>query len=114
MIASQYNVDANKALIDQAKLSQGAVTIGDVLGQQTGIYSNQFGAGSSRPVIRGQDGARVKILQNSSENIDVSTLSPDHAVTVDPGLAKQVEVIRGPSTLLFGAPICVKSVVPTL
>ena len=91
------------SVIDQAKLSQGAVTIGDVLGQQTGIYSNQFGAGSSRPVIRGQDGARVKILQNSSENIDVSTLSPDHAVTVDPALAKQVEVIRGPSTLLFGA-----------
>mgnify|MGYP002713865712 FL=1 len=91
------------SVIDQTKLSQGAVTIGDVLGQQTGIYSNQFGAGSSRPVIRGQDGARVKILQNSSENIDVSTLSPDHAVTVDPALAKQVEVIRGPSTLLFGA-----------
>ena len=86
------------SVIDQTKLSQGAVTIGDVLGQQTGIYSNQFGAGSSRPVIRGQDGARVKILQNSSENIDVSTLSPDHAVTVDPALAKQVEVIRGPST----------------
>lgn len=91
------------SVIDQTKLSQGAVTIGDVLGQQTGISSNQFGAGSSRPVIRGQDGPRVKILQNSSENIDVSTLSPDHAVTVDPALAKQVEVIRGPSTLLFGA-----------
>ena len=54
-----------------------------------------------RPVIRGQDGPRVKVLQNSSENVDVSTLSPDHAVTVDPVLAKQVEVIRGPSTLLF-------------
>ncbi|MCH7336501.1 zinc piracy TonB-dependent receptor ZnuD [Acinetobacter sp. NIPH 2699] len=90
-------------VIDQKTLAQGAVTIGDALSNQVGVYSNQFGAGSSRPVIRGQDGARVKVLQNSSENIDVSTLSPDHAVTVDPALATQVEVIRGPSTLLFGA-----------
>ncbi|MGO3920221.1 zinc piracy TonB-dependent receptor ZnuD [Acinetobacter venetianus] len=90
-------------VVDQKRLAQVAVTIGEALSGETGIASNQFGAGSSRPVIRGQDGPRVKILQNSSENIDVSTLSPDHAVTVDPALAKQVEVIRGPSTLLFGA-----------
>ncbi|NAR64340.1 TonB-dependent receptor [Acinetobacter haemolyticus] len=90
-------------VVDQKTLTEGAVTIGDALASEVGIYSNQFGAGSSRPVIRGQDGARVKVLQNSSENIDVSTLSPDHAVTVDPALATQVEVIRGPSTLLFGA-----------
>ena len=90
-------------VVDQKRLAQGAVTIGEALSGETGISSNQFGAGSSRPVIRGQDGPRIKILQNSSENIDVSTLSPDYAVTVDPALAKQVEVIRGPSTLLFGA-----------
>ena len=90
-------------VVDQKRLAQGAVTIGEALSGETGISSNQFGVGSSRPVIRGQDGPRVKILQNSSENIDVSTLSPDHAVTVDPALAKQVEVIRGPSTLLFSA-----------
>ena len=90
-------------VVDQKRLAQGAVTIGEALSGETGISSNQFGAGTSRPVIRGQDGPRIKILQNSSENIDVSTLSPDHAVTVDPALAKQVEVIRGPSTLLFGA-----------
>lgn len=90
-------------VVDEKRLQQGAATIGEALSSEPGIYSNQFGAGSSRPVIRGQDGPRVKVLQNSSENIDVSTLSPDHAVTVDPALAKQVEVIRGPSTLLFGA-----------
>ena len=90
-------------VVDQKRLAQGAVTIGEALSGETGISSNQFGAGSSRPVIRGQDGPRIKILQNSSENIDVYTLSPDHAVKVDPALAKQVEVIRGPSTLLFGA-----------
>jgi iron complex outermembrane receptor protein len=71
-------------VVDQKHLTEGAATIGDALNSEVGIYSNQFGAGSSRPVIRGQDGPRVKVLQNSSENVDVSTLSPDHAVTVDP------------------------------
>lgn len=90
-------------IIDQKKLLMGATTIGDALVDELGVYSNQFGAGSSRPVIRGQDGPRVKVLQHASETADVSTLSPDHAITVDPILAKQVEVMRGPSTLLYAA-----------
>lgn len=90
-------------VVDQKALSERATTIGDALADELGVYSNQYGSGSSRPVIRGQYGPRVKVLQHASETADVSTLSPDHAVTVDPILAKQVEVIRGPSTLLYGA-----------
>ena len=90
-------------VIDQKQLAERGTTIGEALSGQLGVYSNQFGAGSSRPVIRGQDGPRVKVLQHASETSDVSSLSPDHAVTVDPILAKQVEVIRGPSTLLYAA-----------
>ena len=90
-------------VINQKKLAERGVTIGDALAGELGVYSNQFGSGSSRPVIRGQDGPRVKVLQHASETSDVSSLSPDHAVTVDPLLAKQVEVIRGPSTLLYAA-----------
>lgn len=90
-------------VIDHKKLAQGGVTIGDALAGELGVSSNQYGSGSSRPVIRGQDGARVKVLQHASETADISTLSPDHAVTVDPILAKQVEIIRGPSTLLYSA-----------
>ena len=90
-------------VIDQKKLTERSTTIGDAMADELGVYSNQYGSGSSRPVIRGQDGPRVKVLQHASEAADVSTLSPDHAVTVDPILAKQVEIIRGPSTLLYGA-----------
>lgn len=90
-------------VIEQKDLAERSATLGDALSGEVGVHTNQFGAGSSRPVIRGQDGARVKVLQNASENIDVSTLSPDHAVTVDPLLAKKVEIIQGPSTLLYGA-----------
>ena len=90
-------------VIKNDQLRQGGATIGEALTDQIGVYSNQFGPGASRPVIRGQDGARVKVLENASETMDVSTLSPDHAVMVDPILAKQVEIVRGPSTLLYGA-----------
>ncbi|WP_179993911.1 MULTISPECIES: zinc piracy TonB-dependent receptor ZnuD [unclassified Acinetobacter] len=90
-------------VIDQKTLAERSTTIGDAMADELGVYSNQYGSGSSRPVIRGQDGARVKVLQHASETADVSTLSPDHAITVDPILAKQVEIIRGPSTLLYGA-----------
>ena len=90
-------------VIEQKTLKERAPTIGDALADELGVYSNQYGSGSSRPVIRGQDGPRVKVLQHASETADVSALSPDHAVTVDPILAKQVEIIRGPSTLLYSA-----------
>ena len=90
-------------IIEQKSLKERAPTIGDALADELGVYSNQYGSGSSRPVIRGQDGPRVKVLQHASETADVSSLSPDHAVTVDPILAKQIEIIRGPSTLLYSA-----------
>ena len=98
---------ADFGVVDQTvsseKLQQGGTTLGEVLKDELGIRSNSFGAGSSRPVIRGQEGARVKVTQNGTESMDVSSLSPDHAVTIDPQLAQNIEVIRGPSTLLYGA-----------
>ncbi len=103
LIQSAADFAVADQVITQKALAERATTIGDALANELGVYSNQFGTGSSRPVIRGQDGARVKVLQHASETADVSTLSPDHTVMVDPILAKQVEVIRGPSTLLYGA-----------
>ena len=77
-------------------------TIGDTLSKELGITSQSFGAGVGAPVIRGQSGPRVRVLQNSLGNNDVSSLSPDHANGVDPIIAERVEVLRGPSTLLYG------------
>ncbi|MFC5513904.1 TonB-dependent receptor domain-containing protein [Massilia jejuensis] len=77
-------------------------TLGETLANQPGISSSHFGAGASRPVIRGMDGPRVKILADGAEVQDASTISPDHAVGFEPVLAERIEVLRGPSALAYG------------
>ena len=77
-------------VIDQKTLAERSTTIGDAMADELGVYSNQYGSGSSRPVIRGQDGPRVKVLQHASETADVSTLSPDHAITVEIGMGNRL------------------------
>jgi len=77
-------------------------TIGDTLQNEPGITSQSFGPGVGTPVIRGQSGPRVRVMQNSLGNNDVSSLSPDHANGVNPIIAERIEVLRGPSTLLYG------------
>lgn len=77
-------------------------TLGETLGTQRGITSSHFGAGASRPIIRGMEGPRIKILSDGAEVQDASTISPDHAVGFEPLLAERIEVLRGPSALAYG------------
>jgi len=80
-----------------------AGTLGETLERQSGVQSSFFGAGVGRPIIRGQDGARVQVLSNGTSSLDVSAVSVDHAVTIEPFLADQIEVLKGPATLLYGS-----------
>lgn len=76
-------------------------TLGDTLNGLPGIHADTFGAGASRPVVRGQTAPRVKVLSDSSELMDASQVSPDHAISTEPMLARRIEVLRGPAALRY-------------
>ncbi|KTC23490.1 MULTISPECIES: TonB-dependent receptor [Pseudomonas] len=77
-------------------------SLGETLNTQPGVASTWFGPGASRPVIRGLDGDRIRILRNGVGALDASSLSYDHAVPLDPVNVERVEIVRGPAALLYG------------
>lgn len=78
-------------------------TIGETLSRTPGVSATSFGPNASRPVLRGFQGERVRVLTDGIGSIDVSNTSADHAVVVNPLLAERVEVLRGPEALLYGS-----------
>ncbi|MBJ7380475.1 MAG: TonB-dependent receptor [Polynucleobacter sp.] len=78
-------------------------TLGATLANELGVSATGFGAGSSRPVIRGLDGPRVQVLQNGLSVGDVSSISPDHAVASPIQNARQIEILRGAAALMYGS-----------
>ena len=86
----------------QGLLLRSQSTLGETLDGTPGVSSTYFGPNASRPVIRGLDGDRIRILQNSGASLDASGLSFDHAVPSDPISMERIEVLRGPGALLYG------------
>lgn len=78
-------------------------SLGETLAREPGVSASDFGQGSSRPIIRGLGGPRLRMLQDGVGAMDASSLSPDHAVAIEPFDASQVEILRGPATLLYGS-----------
>lgn len=77
-------------------------TLGETLNGIPGVTATQFGPNASRPIIRGLDAERVRIMQNGIGVLDASSLSFDHAVGIDPLIIEQIDVVRGPAALLYG------------
>ena len=84
--------------------------IGDTLARLPGVSATSFSPGASRPVLRGFQGERIRVLTDGIGSIDVSNTSADHAVTIDPLTAERVEVLHGPAVLLFGSQAIVGAV----
>lgn len=84
-------------------LRAGGNTLADALAQVPGVASSGFAAGAGRPVIRGMDANRVRILEDGVGSFDVSDVGPDHGVPIDPFTAERVEVVRGAATLRYGS-----------
>ena len=78
-------------------------SLGETLQSQPGVSSSSFGPTASRPILRGLSGERVRILVDGIGTLDLSSSDPDHQVTINPLTAERIEVLRGPSALLFGS-----------
>ncbi len=89
-------------LADEDLRKASSTTLGSTLQHQLGVNSASFGTGVGRPVIRGQSGARVSVIQNGINTMDAASASQDHANSVDSLVAERIEIIRGPATLLYG------------
>lgn len=90
--------------VDRERLLRaGGNTIADALAQLPGVTSSGFAAGAGRPVIRGMDANRVRVLEDGIGSFDVSDVGPDHGVPLEPLAAERVEVVRGAATLRYGS-----------
>ncbi len=101
--ATQSILTPTKVLQGDELLNKLGSTLGATLANELGVSATGYGAGSSRPVIRGLEGSRVQILQNGLSVGDVSNISQDHAVGNNMQNAHQVEILRGAAALLYGS-----------
>ncbi len=108
--ASPFKDSEGKQILAPAKVLSGdelrdklGTSLGDTLSHELGVSTSGFGAAASRPIIRGLEGSRVKILENGMGVADVSGLSNDHAVATEASTARQIEILRGPAALLYGS-----------
>ncbi|MGE3608409.1 MAG: TonB-dependent receptor [Bacteriovoracaceae bacterium] len=98
----EFDTSNSNILKGQELRRKTQTSIGDTLSKEPGVSSTSYGPSSSRPVIRGLDGARLRFLQNGLSSLDASTQSVDHAIPIDPLLVDQIEILRGPKGLLYG------------
>lgn len=108
--ATPFNASEGDQILAPAKVLAGhelrsklGSSLGETLSNELGVSASAFGAGASRPIIRGLEGNRVKVLENGMAVSDLSGLSNDHAVTGEPATARQIEILRGPAALLYGS-----------
>jgi iron complex outermembrane receptor protein len=96
------SASAISVISDEELHNKHTSTLGETLKYELGVHSTYFGPVSSSPIIRGLDGPRVMITQNGLDASDASRVGPDHVVSTETSTVKQVEILRGPATLLFG------------
>jgi iron complex outermembrane receptor protein len=101
---NENDVLGGVSVLDEAELTREVrPSIGETLARQPGVSATSFGPTASAPVLRGLSGDRVRVLTDGIGTLDLSGSGPDHAIAINPITAERIEVLRGPSALLFGS-----------
>ena len=67
-----------------------------------GVAVRSNGPAPTRPILRGLSDNRVLVLENGLRTGDISTYDPAHAVPIESAEITQIDVVRGPATILYG------------
>ena len=100
-VGSSYQPVNSVSALELAQ--KNTVSLGEALENQLGIAKRSFGPGSGRPVVRGFDGDRILVLQDGLRTGSIASQSADEVEPIDLLAMDRVEVVRGPSTLLYGS-----------
>ena len=95
-------INSVTVITDEELARRQSTTLGETLDGLPGVHNSDFGPGAGRPVLRGLQGSRVQILNNGLRVVDVAGEGADHNVAIDTSNAAQIEILRGPATLLYG------------
>ena len=85
----------------ELRTAQGAA-LGETLEQVPGVRSLSMTTGIGKPVIRGMTHYRVVTLDNG-QRTETQAWGHDHSPNVETATAERVEVIKGPSSVLYGS-----------
>lgn len=105
-ISDQYSISSFEDLQELSSVLKGrelqkdlGLTLAATLKNETGLALRSMGPAPARPVIRGLGGDRVLLTEDGLKSTDLSSTSPDHAVTIEPFSSNRIEVLRGPKVL---------------
>jgi iron complex outermembrane receptor protein len=96
---SYQSVDS-KSQVDFA--NSGGTSFAERLSDLPGVTVRGNGSAPSRPILRGLTDNEVLVVENGLRMGDIATFDPAHATPLDAMAISRVDVVRGPSAILYG------------